>query len=251
MSSRPTQNKSSNHSQYSYGKTGTKARSSRSKIGRNGLSFKTRGSFNAAVRKVVESQRELKELSNTLTEASLSTIGTPIFVDLPLGSISDTPISTGRIGNEIQLKRIQGRFIFYSGNSNPIGVRCTVMKVDVSNFASNATLEAVLYDPIGSVGQDITFSGTTLDLLANFNKEYFTVISDEMFVLGTTTTYESSKVFTFDNHINKKILFADTDTVNPTNFRYACVVCARHMNNDAVDSLVEMTYNVRSFFTDA
>lgn len=185
-----------------------------------------------------------------------------------------------RIGNEIRLKHLDLEMLLAyvdqteGGNyrDQAIGMRVMILRQkddnDYQAFKNDAQTDKLLQNGSIVTPGPSNFSGTTINLLQNINRDQFSVRYDKVHYMERPRAYNTSantyvfnkptrpvfmkKRLTFGKN-GLKLTFGDDDSTSPTNFPYLLVVgYASSVDSSApANNLVEYSYSARAVYTDA
>ena len=184
-----------------------------------------------------------------------------------------------RIGNEIRLKHLDLEMLLAyvtqaEGNNyvdQAIGIRVMILRQkddnDYQAFRTDAQTDKLLQTSGVTPGPS-NFSGTTINLLQQINRDQFSVRYDKVHYMERARIFNSSgsqlqfnkptrptfikKRLTFGKR-GLKLTFGDSASSSPTNFPYLLVigVASSVDSNIPSNNLVEYSYSARAVYTDA
>ena len=187
-----------------------------------------------------------------------------------------------RIGNEIRLKHLDLEmllaYVNQTGEQNTgyedqaVGIRVMILRQkddnDYQAFKGDAQTDKLLQNGSIVTPGPSNFSGTTINLLQNINRDQFSVRYDKVHYMQRPRKFNDNggqlqfntpprpvfikKRLTFGKR-GLKLTFGNDDSTSPTNFPYLLVVgYASSVDNSApANNLVEYSYSARAVYTDA
>ncbi len=206
--------------------------------------------FTSRVKALIKGSKEVKTASSASTEVTVSTGVVPTYFDFP--SIGVGPEINERIGNEINVERIEMKVLYHnngtSQNSRPIA-REVLMLVAAGRYITDGEITANIFE--GAI--DTTLAGTAQDLLRLLNTDGIRILSDrlvKMGPLGVDSAAEVIKYTQLSKRMNKKLLYRDSGTAQPVSDRYVlCIIPVDPANDGAIHSF-EVSTNLRFHYTD-
>ena len=185
-----------------------------------------------------------------------------------------------RLGNEIRLKHLDLEMLLAyvtqseGGNyiDQAVGMRVMILRQkddnDYQAFKDDAQTDKLLQNGSIVTPGPSNFSGTTINLLQNINRDQFSVRYDKVHYMERPRVFNSGagqlafntptrpvfvkKRLTFGKK-GLKLTFGNDDATSPTNFPYLLVVgyASSVDSNTPSNNLVEYSYSARAVYTDA
>lgn len=204
-----------------------------------------------AAQKVFNKNTETKERNHVFNEQAISVLDTYPTV-MPLTEISSGRDDNQRIGNAVNITKLQYKLFFHNSSSFDTMVRILVVR-SKGNLSDTDISQGVNLFKDGNSSLNYTATSYPNRLAKDINRNKYTVLSDKQFKLSALNSSKDSnnKIFRFTKiYKNKKLQFSNQSDAIATNPIKVLIFNV----DSALDSnvpVVELTGETSIYYKDA
>jgi len=213
----------------------------------------TKAAIAKIVTKAINRSRETKMTTSYSNEVAGTTLTAPGVYFMTFNQPAVGAANWQRVGNQIQPVKTSLRIAFWNSSVNTIYMRMLVLKVHDGQMTNNE-VAATLFESFA--GTDVAGTGITSDLVRVVNRESFTVLKDEVIVLGYESAGYSSPnsaaiVKSYYVKQSGTLVYPDGSTQAPINDRILALIVPMEADGDEnIGSSFKFSYAQSMYYKD-